>query len=405
MERRIIIGRNNKDYYYSIRERLNETWIVIESKDYNAEESIRDLLNIEIETLKYFNNLLFVKTNDDLVVVENYSQLNHDKVFKSFNERVKKKLINTNLMNKQKALQKKSNHKKAIISSKVICMTAIISAILLSSSLTIEGDGNIGMTPIATKQWTGIKQKDGPYIKAPNIVANPILSILTTSRKVPVIPKTNPEEEYFQNKIKEYSGMYNIDEKRALQLIVENEEKIKTEYVNQEVGIIRVFALEMLNDPNISKEPEVSDVSALEREKLLLQFAKIHEITDADTLATMIAIHRLETGNGSSDACIYQNNFGGLRYRNSQTGKYYVLSFKTPQIGAEAFVSNFLKMKEAANNSKYYNPSRSLEVNMNHIYCGEGSWPTKVQELKQEVINEYNLNEYICEEKPKQLIR
>ena len=397
MKKRIIIGKNKNDYYYLISVRINGDWLVIDSKSYNAEERIKNLLNIKIDNLKYIDNLLFVKTNDDLVVIENYSQLNHDKVFKSFNKQASTFTINKNLLNKNITLQKKSNHKRAIINPKALCAAAIVGILILSPSLIIESDNNNNMVPSSKAI---VEQQ--PIL---NIGINDNDNILDIARKASPKPTISPDEEYFQKKIEEYSTMYSIDYDHALELFKENEEKIKTEYVNQEVGIIRVLAEELLNDSKINKKPEVSKITPLEREKLLLQFAKIHEIKDSDTLATMLAIYRLETGNGTSPACIHKNNFGGLRARNSETGEYYVLSFKTPQIGAEAMVSNFLRMKQIARNNKHYSPSRSLELNMNYIYCGERSWPIKVQELKEEVIIDYNLNEYVSKESPKQLVK
>jgi len=315
-------------------------------------------------------------------------------------------------------LQKKSNHKKAIIGPRVLASAAIIGMLILPPAEALN------MVGISTENFNTAKktveetiQRMPAYatiasIGGPTITVEPkvepvaeVKPVSDTTRTSVERVKLTKEEELLDSKIKEYANMYGIGYKEALTLVKDNTSSIKYEYSNQEVGIIRILAKEFYNNPNISKAPEAHNMSSIERENLLLKFAKVHGVEDAETVATLLAVYRLETGNGQSSACVYENNFGGLRDRNSQTGEYYVMSFKTPEIGAEAMVNSFLKIRTKTIQSRGYNPSRSLEQNMNRIYCGEASWPTKVSGLKQEVANDYDLNEYIDHEQPKQLIK
>ncbi|MDD2435865.1 MAG: hypothetical protein PHO63_06420, partial [Bacilli bacterium] len=337
-------------------------------------------------------NLLVVKTNDDLIVIEDYLQINHDRVFKNFNKKLSsfnlKKLANKNLK-----LEKDTHHKKANITTKVLCYAALTGVLMLPLSLNATDN----------------------YNNETNKTAEAIVGTLTLEPKLSTPPevieqevvveevKVDPEEEYFKTKVKEYSDMYFIDYDKALALIEENKYSIENDYTNEEVGIIRVLAEEFYNNSNINKAVEVSDISSLEREKLLLSFAIVHGIDDIDTAATILAIHRLETGNGKSEACINKNNFGGLRAKGNNG--YYVMSFKTPEIGAEAMINSFIRIQNRAMKKANYNPNRPLEQNINSIYCGEPSWPGKVKELKNEVMNDYNLSEYVSIEKPKILIK
>ena len=403
MEKRIIIGKNDKGFYYSVIEKSNGSWTVIETKNGNIEQDIGNILDIQIDNIRNSSNLLFVKTNDDLVVIENYQQLNHDKVFKSFNEKVLNYTISKKIGNKNIALQKKSNHKRAVINKKVIGIVLVVGMFVMSSG-SLAGDNEYTSTTVTNKQFSKAQESD---LSAETEMRDQEIHehIEIQKKAMENTPKISPEEEYYQSKIKEYSNMYFIDYNRALEVIEEHKEEIKNGYVNQEVGIIRVLANEFTNDSGIDKMIVRSDISALEREKSILKFAKVHEIKDVNTLATMLAVYRLETGNGTSPACVDQNNYGGLRARDSKTGNYYILSFKTSEIGAEAFVNSFLKIKRMTQSSRGYNPNLSLEANMNHIYCGEASWTVKVGELKAEVINDYNLGEYVSKEKPKQLIK
>ncbi len=409
MKKKIIVGRNNQEYYYLIVTKVNDEWVIKDRKKKNVEKSIENLLNNDINDLQTFENSLIVKTNDDLVAVVNYYQISHDKVFNSFNRKVEEFTTNKELLRKKTALQRQSNHKKAVIGRRVLATAVIAGMLIITSS---EHLGALGIAKINTikasfEQTSQKTPADDSVvaIEKDTVGKKPIEQNVVTDAEVPVDKVKNTEEELLNNTIREYANMYGIDYKRALTLVKENASAIKSEYATQEAGIIRTLAKEHYDDPNISKTPEVSNMSSIEREKLLLRFAKAHGIEDTETAATLLAVYRLETGNGQSEACVNSNNFGGLRNRNSQTGRYYVMEFKTPEIGAEAMVYSFLNIKNRTVYSQHYNPSRSLEQNMNRIYCREQSWPNKVLELKQEVLNEHDLNNHVNQEEPKQLIK
>lgn len=391
MKNRIIIGKNDNTLYCLIGNKEEQRKEVIWSTN-TKNKYITDLLNVEIRNFKILDNLLVVKTNDDLIVIKDYLQINHDRVFKNFNKKLSsfnlKKLANKNL-----TLERDTHHKKANITTKVLCYAALTGVLMLPLSLNASDHYNNEIN----KNTESIV---GTLILEPKLSAQP--EVIEQEIVIEEV-KVDPEEEYFKTKVKEYSDMYFIDYNRALALIEENKDSIENDYTNEEVGIIRIFAEEFYNNSNTDKSVEVSDISSLEREKLLLSFAKVHGIDDIDTVATILAIHRLETGNGKSEACINKNNFGGLRAKGNNG--YYVMSFKTPEIGAEAMINSFIKIQNRAMKKSNYNPNRPLEQNINSIYCGESSWPGKVKELKNEVINDYNLSEYVSIEKPKILIK
>ncbi|MDD2377614.1 MAG: hypothetical protein PHD10_04060 [Bacilli bacterium] len=402
MRRRIIIGKCNNNYYYYISTFDNGKWDVTETGNRHVEKRIERLLNVEINNIRLHQNLLIVKTNDDLIVIDNYLQLNHDRVFKNLNKHLSNTIINNEQLTKSLVLQKReNNHKKAMVSSKILCCA------ILTSILIVPNHASTILTE--TKAITQVKKVE-PHYSYTEKLQDEKVKLMQAKIKIEQEKarleqeKIDEEKKYFEDKVKEYSAMYYIDYNTALDLIKQNEEAIKNDYINQEVGIIRTLG-EAYHNSSINKNPEVSNMSSLEREKLLFKFANIYEVRDIDTLATMIAVHRLETGNSKSDACIYKNNFGGLRAKNGKTGSYYVMSFKTPTIGAEKMVRTFLNIKNKSLQSKHYNPNRSLEENMNPIYCGEATWAKLVKKIKMEVINDYDLNDYLSKEKPKQLIK
>jgi len=155
MRRRVIIGRNDQSYYYTVSNKEDGKWAVIEYHNDDVGKEIEKLLDVKIDKLKLWDNLLLVKTNDDLVVIDNYSQINHDMVFKSFNRKVSKMTINKDLLKKNMSLQKISPYRKANIGTKVLCSAAIAGILIMpSSAFSFLGNAKVlapAVTQIETK--------------------------------------------------------------------------------------------------------------------------------------------------------------------------------------------------------------------------------------------------------------
>lgn len=413
MHRRIIIGRNDQGYYYTVSSKENGKWAVIEYHNDDVGDKIKELLDVKIVNLRLISNLLLVKTNDDLVVIDNYKQINHDMVFKSFNRNVSKMTINKTLLSKKLSLQRKTKYEIAHLGAKLLCSATLTGILILpAAAFSPLNSGAVVYAP--TVQAPVQVAQEVAY--APNEqekLQQEMLEIKERAREaerqareiaLKAEQERLAEEEYLQSKVKEYSAMYFIDYSRALQVVESRKDEIKTNYQNEEFGILSIISEMYYNDSSINKAPQRSNISSMEREKLLLKFAKVYGITDANSVTTMLAIYRLETGNGSSPACVNKNNFGGLKSKTSR-GDYDVMSFKSPEIGAAAMVDTFLSIKNRTINSSHYNPSRSLEDNLNVIYCGETSWPVKVREIKRDIVNDYNINQYVEEAKAKQLTK
>lgn len=74
--------------------------------------------------------------------------------------------------------------------------------------------------------------------------------------------------------------------------------------------IIKNYAIDNLGITN--QDPIISNKTAEEKEKDIIDIARyIYGIENNDLLNNMIAIHRLETGNGESEYATKLNNFGG----------------------------------------------------------------------------------------------
>ncbi len=208
--------------------------------------------------------------------------------------------------------------------------------------------------------------------------------------------------------IKKYADMYFIDYEDAKRFVEEELEEIN-EKETFELGVINCLKNHHWYDDtlNIDKTPIISEKTKEEKETIMLEFANIYGIYDEDTLATLIAINRWETGLGTSEVYINYNNCGGVM----ESGKF--IRYKTFEIGAEAFVRTFLNIKnsvlEKASNYEYgFNPSYTLEGNMVGVYNGgpsaeQESWLGGVKEQKAIILESEILKDYIDEDKIKTL--
>lgn len=231
------------------------------------------------------------------------------------------------------------------------------------------------------------------------------IEIPETIEEKDLVQENETEEEII---IKKYADMYFIDYEVAKRFVEEELEEIN-EKETFELGVINCLKNHHWYDDtlNIDKTPIISEKTKEEKETIMLEFANIYGIYDEDTLATLIAINRWETGLGTSEVYINYNNCGGVM----ESGKF--IRYKTFEIGAEAFVRTFLNIKnsvlEKASNYEYgFNPSYTLEGNMVGVYNGgpaleQESWLGGVKEQKSIILESEILKDYIDDDKVKTL--
>ena len=200
--------------------------------------------------------------------------------------------------------------------------------------------------------------------------------------------------------IKKYSDMYLVDYDVAKNIIVNNIEDINSKD-SFEIGVIEYIKNYHWDCDSIDKTPIISNLTEEEKEEKILEFANVYGIYDENTLATLIAAHRLETARGTSDIYINANNCGGNMEYDSETDTQSLIRFKTFEIGAECFVRQFLNVKNKVESSEDYDSSKSLAYYMDPIYCGEinedgEKWYQIVDEIKEEV-KEEGILESFCD--------
>lgn len=132
-----------------------------------------------------------------------------------------------------------------------------------------------------------------------------------------------------------------------------------------------------------------NEYSEEEQEATILKYAKIKGIEDEEVLATMLAVHQLETGHGTSEVCYYKNNLGGNKVINPYTGELEEhQTYPNVEVGAIDFVNDFVRIMNDT-----YDPNLPIEEYMNPVYCETDSWYKVVKELKDDILDSNHLEE------------
>lgn len=375
------------------KENLNETGdtLVIKYKSTNTVlpniQYIKIILeNIAMEEKLKFTvqdqeklALIFEHTN---IVLQNIELLNEEEL-KPLLDKIQGKNIEKT-QEKIKGDPKKGLQKK--FKKGLITLSGVTLGVLAGISI-----GN-ALTPVKAENTNDpeLIVYDTILDKPVNIEGGPIvLSEILISKK-----ELTEEEKM----IKKYADMYFIDFDTAKALIKNNVGNLQA-YDRPEVAVIECFKEYHWNNPNIDKTPIISDLTEEEKERKILEFANIHGVEDKDVLATIIAVHRVETGRGTSNIYLNYNNCGGNMEYDPETDSQSLIEYKTFEIGAESFIKQFLYVKKTVEQSENYDPNQSLEYNMDPMYCGEiredgEKWYQIVGELKDEVLKEDILKDF-----------
>lgn len=202
-------------------------------------------------------------------------------------------------------------------------------------------------------------------------------------------------EENTDDFIAQVGKMYHMTREQALTAIETNQDIVEQQS-NPELGMIRAVATvywDKKDDWGLDQTPTVENLSKQEREQIIVDMAVLHGMDDEETLATILAIHRLETGHGTSNLCVYQNNQGGIVSNGS------FLSYPTTVAGAESFVRTVKNRRNTLMGEGTYNYNNTLAENIKDYYCteempGAGPWDDEVDNIKMSILENNELSNY-----------
>lgn len=167
-----------------------------------------------------------------------------------------------------------------------------------------------------------------------------------------------------------YGEIFEFDEYLTLKLCAQNVDIVmQSENIEQAV-------IDILYDYYETNLYQVSPIQINnhtedEQQLAILKYAKVRGIDNKDILLTMLAVHQLETGHGTSVPCKKYNNLGGIFGTNPNTNIFELKMYPNLQVAAIDFNNVFVRIMNRCRNEEWYDPSAPLEKNMNPIYCTE----------------------------------
>lgn len=202
------------------------------------------------------------------------------------------------------------------------------------------------------------------------------------------------KEDIVYNKLKEYCDYFNFNEELISKIFSENYTMLLNND-NIEETIMRLvydyytenLYLELYIEPNTLSEDEI--------ETYIVKFANVLGINNEEILYTMLSVHELETGHGTSNLCLEKNNMGGITFVNPETGELEFQHYPNAIVGALGFVINFDRIYKSTIPDEYsdYNfdwntIDSSIEDYMKPMYCdepmndGDPEWDELVCDVK-----------------------
>ena len=178
--------------------------------------------------------------------------------------------------------------------------------------------------------------------------------------------------------------------------------------------IIKNYAIDNLGITN--QEPIISNKTANEKEKDMIDIARyIYGIENNDLLNNMVAIHRLETRNGTSNYATKLNNFGGNMNANpsqEQINRFERIIqpktldleanpipniYKTAEIGEESMVRNFLNVYSKCLHDEECIGKNNIADFLSKKYCTHTpeEWAIAVNSILNEGTIQETVEEYI----------
>ena len=240
-----------------------------------------------------------------------------------------------------------------------------------------------------------IKNNDSDKImEAPQIQIDELEPIISSSEvtidtTTTTTTTTDPYEYEFANEcFDNYCEIFEIYDEEKEKLYNQNINKLIKED-NIEQAIIDLLYNYYSDNLYMQRPIYYNGYSEEEQEATILKYAKIKGVKDKEVLATMLAVHQLETGHGTSEVCYYKNNLGGNKVVNPYTGELEEhQTYPNVEVGAIDFVNDFVRIMDDT-----YDPNLPIEEYMNHVYCETDSWYITVKELKDNILTNNRLEE------------
>lgn len=388
---RILIGQYLGESYLIVQKYINNKWQHTPNNKYRGtyyvNKILKELLKKNVHSIRTNskNDMVKFRVDTSHVYITDYSMIKDYPELKILNKVLIRGTISEKISNQLTIVKEK--HKQL---TKGEIMKAIIYACLslglleTTNDLCLENKNVYNVLRDLDNNQSIVN--DYVFDQKLDIFNSQVLEkqIILSEANMKIESKMSEEEQMIQ----EYADMYFMDYKTVNDIYHTNYDEIIGSS-NPKLTFILMIKDAFYSNDSIDKEPIMTTLTSEEKETCILNIARdIYKVEDENTLALLLAIHRLETNWGESERCIYDNNPGGVKEGND------FLTFKTFEIGAESFVRNVLKIKNLIINENY--DETNVEYEMQKIYCeGQNSWANEVKEIKDNILSENILESYL----------
>ncbi len=411
---RILIGQYLGESYLVIQNYINNKWQHNDNNKYRGnyfvEKKLKELLNGSIHSIRKNNKNDMIKfriADNAHVYISDYSLIKNYPELKDLNRALVKGVIGDKVSNQVTLVKTKHRQLSESGITKILLSTCLsISVLETVNFLHLENQSQKFNQEINTLvnlasnqsiiETQSLENNSNAKIDI-NLEDNVIEGVAigqinATSIALNELPDNSISElSETEQLIQEYADLYFMDYKAVNGIYNDNYDEINNSDNYKRTFILKVKEAFYL-DETIDKDPIITNLTSKEKEEYIIYMAKdIYKVEDENTLALLLAIHRLETYWGESDRCIYDNNPGGIKEGND------FLTFKTFEIGVECFVRNTLKIKDLTVDEN--TDETNIEYEMQKLYCeGDNTWATEVKEMKESILNNNELDLYLSED-------
>lgn len=326
----------------------------------------------------YFNKKntrdLVIELAQGNVVIKNYNNIKDRPYISNIKQKININLIKFAL---NKVIKKRSGK---------LVLATISSIVLLGAVHVIKNNDSDKIMEAPQIQIDELE----PIISSSEVTIDTTTTPVPTATTTTTTTTTTDSYKYdFANEcFDNYCEIFEIYDEEKEKIYHQNINKIIKED-NIEQSIIDILYDYYSENLYMQRPIYYNGYSEEEQEATILKYAKIKGIKDKEVLATMLAVHQLETGHGTSEVCYYKNNLGGNKVVNPYTGELEEhQTYPNVEVGAIDFVNDFVRIMKDT-----YDPNLPIEEYMNPVYCETDSWYITVKELKDNILTNNRLEE------------
>lgn len=305
------------------------------------------------------------------VIIKNYREIKNRPYISNIKQKINLSLMNFAL---NRVIKKHSGK---------LVVATISSFVLLGAVHVIQSNDFSNITEAPQIQIDELET----IIESPEVTTN-TTNTTSTTEQTTTTSVISAEEELANECFDHYCEIFEIYGDEKEKLYYQNINKLIKEN-NIEQAVIELLYNYYSNNLYMQRPIYYNGYSEEEQEATILKYAKIKGVKDEEVLATMLAVHQLETGHGTSEVCYYKNNLGGNKVVNPYTGELEEhQTYPNVEVGAIDFVNDFVRIMNDT-----YDPNLPIEEYMNPVYCETDSWYKIVRELKDNILNSNHLEE------------